>query len=486
MPLSISLAVSSEATPEAGIITALWAGLVAAIFGGSNYNIIGPTGALSGFLTSYAIVHGSSTLAMLAIISGIFILIAHYFRLERYLIFVPGSTIHGFTLGVALIIILNQLNFIFGLSGLQIHKNLLKNVIETVTHWHGFSPIAILLFSIFLAALFVFAKLVPPIPAVIILSPIGILAGLVIKFLFPNVVLQTLGTKFGTVHGNLFALPHFVLDTSLLLSGATIAFIAILETLISAKIADGISKTKHNQRKETLGLGLANIISGLLGGIPATAALARTTLNIRSGANSKMSQGISSICIGLISIILLPYFSYMPLPVIAAILVFVAIRMIEAEHFARLWIYDKTNFCLALLVALVTVIEDPILGVIIGSAISLLLFMEKLSHSYVEFSETMPLTEITHEKKPFITYFIPGPLSYINAQAHIAHFESHLEEYRNKTVVINLKHLYFIDLDGIDALHEIIDVLKAHDVTVIISEVNPRTKEILEKHQLIK
>ncbi|MBM3887125.1 SulP family inorganic anion transporter [Candidatus Dependentiae bacterium] len=376
---------------------------------------------------------------MLAIVSGLFVLMAYFLRLERYLVFVPGCVVHGFTLGVAVIIMLNQLNFIFGLSHVPVHKHFIYNVIESLSHWPHFSVLSMVVFSCFLITLIFLCKKFSKIPAIILVSPFGILLGLF------NVPLQTLSMKFGMIKGSLFLIPSFTIIPSLFLPALTIAVVSILETLISAKIADGITKTKHSTHKELLGLALANIGAGLFGGIPATAALARTTLNIKSGATHRISQAISSVCIAICAVILLPYFSYMPLAVIAAILVFVAIRMIETEHFFRLFIYDKTNFFVSMIVAFITVAQDPIMGIILGSAVSLILFMEKLSHGYLEASGIK--ASVIDQLPDVVIYYLAGPLGYINAQAHLSHFESHLEEYRDKNVVLNLRKLYFIDLD---------------------------------------
>src|SRR5207244_3921522 len=144
----------------------------------------------------------------------------------------------------------------------------------------------------------------------------------------------------------------------------------ILETMVSAKIADTMTKTRYDKRKEMLALGLANIGSGLMGGIPATAALARTSLNIKTGANNRVSATISSISIAIISVILITYFKYIPLPVIAAILVFVAMRMVETKHFARMFAIDKKSFFLSLVVALITVYQDPITGILVGTGVA--------------------------------------------------------------------------------------------------------------------
>lgn len=476
VPLSISLGVASQSTPIAGIITAVWAGLIAAFFGGSNYNIIGPTGALSGILAAYASVHGLQTLPMLAFITGLIILVAYYFRLERYLIFIPGSTIHGFTIGVACIIILSQLNSALGLKDLPQHNEIAANAIESLRHLHTLSYAPFLLFIASLLFLLFLGRL-RTIPGPIVLAPVGIMIGYTSsKGILPH--LATLGTTFGELQADLFSKPQLTLTSSFLPTALTVALIAIIETMISARIADGITKTKHNQSKELFGLGLANMISGLMGGMPATAALARTALNIKSGARYKLSQGISSLSIALISIGFLRFFTYMPLAVIAALLVMIAISMIEKEHMVRLFKYDKANFAISLLVAFITIWQDPITGIGVGTALSLILFAQKISHGYYELSEhTAPHNEHFAADPHYIVYSIKGPLAYINSQAHSARFQSAEFNYP-KNVILRLR-IYYLDLDGVDALNEIIEYLESKGNRVLISEIKPHIAAFL-------
>lgn len=488
IPLSVSLAVASQTSPVAGIITAIWAGVIASIFGGSNFNIVGPTGALSGILATYAIIHGAATLPMLAIITGVIILVAYATKLERYLVFVPASTIHGFTLGVAFIIGLNQLNFALGLTGLTKHEKFIDNLFESLAHLSEASFIALAVFLFFLISLLLLAKLTPKIPGAILLSPIGILFGYLASNNILPFQLETLGSKFSDVSAKIFLIPTFSFDISMLSVGLTVAFVAILETMISAKIADGMTKTKHHKRKEMLGLGLANIASGLFGGIPATAALARTSLNIKTGATDKISATISSIAIAVISLLLLTYFKFIPMAVIAAILVFVAIRMVEAEHFIRFYKYDKKSFYISLIVAFVTIYEDPIIGILLGTVLSLLLFMDKLSRG--QFDLVMnhinkgvvghmtgeQLSQIT-KNSHVLVYSIKGHLAYINSQAHITRFEEGLKHH--DSVVLRIRELYFIDGDGAEAFDEIIEIIHSKGKKVLLSGVNPNIESHL-------
>ena len=490
IPLSVSLAVASQTTPVAGIITAFWAGILASLFGGSNFNIVGPTGALSGILATYAIVHGAHTLPMVAVMTGAIILVAYVTKLERYLVFVPASTVHGFTLGVAFIIALNQMNFALGLNGLEKHEKFIDNVIESFKHISYFSPVAVIIFFAFLVGLFIFLRYLPKVPGAIILSPVGILLGYASTQKLIPLQLETLQSRFGDMSPTLFQKPVFFFDSSLVITALTVAFVAILETMISARIADGITHTKHNKRKEMMGLGLANVASGMFGGIPATAALARTSLNIKTGATDKISATVSSVVIAIISLLLLTYFKYIPMSVIAAILVFVAIRMVEAEHLVRFFKYDKKNFILTLLVAAVTIYEDPIIGILFGTAVSLLVFMDTLSRGQFDLAinhidkgivDKVSGAEIDKKTKEshILVYSIKGHLSYINSQAHITRFEQNLTEYHS--VVLRLRELYFIDSDGVEALDELITLIRSTGKKVILTGISELVDSTLKQ-----
>ena len=235
--------------------------------------------------------------------------------------YIPGNTVQGFTLGVAFTIAFNQFNFAFGLTGLPKHETFIDNLIESFRHIGSSSVQAIIVFVIFFALLFIVERVwkkwsaagkVPFIPAAALLAPFGILLGYLSQTHKIPLVVQTLGMKFTDLTPKFF-LPftaHVNFDRAFFSTVMTIALVAILETMLSAKIADGMTKTKHDKRKEMLGLGLANIASGFAGGIPATAALARTSLNIKSGATHKSSAVMSAVFVAVISLFLLPYFLF--------------------------------------------------------------------------------------------------------------------------------------------------------------------------------
>ncbi len=492
LPLSISLGIAAGATPLMGVITAIWAGLVASLIGGSHYNVTGPTGALSGILAAFALSYGMQTLPLLSILAGILIIIAFAFKLERFIAFVPASVVHGFTLGVAFIIALNQFNFAFGLQGLPVHSDFIKNVLESFKALPQTNTAAFVIFAIGLTFLFFALKKIKYVPGPIILALAGIAVGYVAnKGLIP-LDIQTLATKFGDIPSALATFPilsFHIIDRGVIVADITVAIVAILETLISAKIADGMTHTKYDQRKEMLGLGLANIASGMTGGIPATAALARTALNVKSGATHRTSGILNAVAVAIIALILLPTFKYLPLAIVASILVYVAIRMVEAEHFKHLYSHDKTAFWLSIVVAIITVVEEPIMGILVGSVLALLMFVRKLSfaRSEVSVNKDGQLIGRIHAERvreldvqgDTVVYRFSGELTYVNGQGHLEALRSLPDITSN--IVLGFRNLFYIDVDGLDIIEEVIETLESRGKTVSISSINQIAFPIIAK-----
>lgn len=483
IPMSVSLAVASGSTPTVGIITAVWAGLIAAILGGSDFNIVGPAGALSGILATFAFTHGAGMLPMLAIVSGVFILVSYALKLEKYLMFIPASTVHGFTLGVGLMLAFGQLNSAFGLTGLPAHSDPFANVMESFKHLPALDPATTTIFIVFLIGLFVLLRYTPKIPAVIALTPVGILLGWLADSKMIPFTIQTLGSKFPNIQAAFFKLPQFGMSKELLVASITVAAVAIIETMLCAKIADGITGTKHDRRKEMLALSLANIGSGLAGGLPATAVLARTSLNAKSGATHRTSEGLNAIFVLIISSIFLGLFKYIPLSVVAAILVFTSYRMIEQHHFIRMYRHDKKSFVISIIVGFVTIYWDPMVGILLGTAVALLLFIHKLSKGQFELVandiEEKKITDHIHGEHlhelpancDTLVYSIKGHLAYFNSLAHISRFEE--KDAAHKNVILRMRELFFIDLDGVDAFDDIVETIERNGLRVLVTGVNP-------------
>lgn len=496
IPLALALAITSGATPTQGIITAFWAGLLGAFFASSNYNIIGPTGALAGILVSYALTHGYQVLPLVAILSGLLIMAAYLFHLDKYIIFIPRSVVHGFTLGVAFIIGLGQLDNIFGITDLHKTDSVLQNVLLTFQNLNQANWSVFIIFIITTLFIIFWNKKFPKVPGAAIAAFLGIIAMLILPLLGYAPAFLTLGDKYPSIHATLFENPfaQFQLGTLLskdlwMLAVAT-AIIAILETLLSGQIADTMTETKFNRRKEVFGLSIANIGSGLMGGIPATAALARTALNIKSGANHKTSAMVNAFFVGLIALFFIGFFKLIPMVVIASILVVVAIGMVEKKHFIHLVENEKIAFILSILVAVIVVAEDPIAGILVGTVIALLIFVNKLSYGQTEIllwkngKMTEALLKNDFLKKAVIdsdivVYKISGTLTYVNMPAHL---EAVQKIKNNNYVIISLRHSFYADIDGIDYLGEIIEILRKNDnKKILLTGINREIENLIHK-----
>lgn len=499
-PLAIALALGSGATPTQGIITAFWAGLLGAIFGSSNFNIIGPTGALSGVLIAYAITHGAGSLPIIAIVAGFIIFLCYIFRLDKYIIFIPKSVVHGFTLGVAFIIGFGQIDNALGLNNLVKTEHFIENVWLSLQNINQANWLAFAIFFISTLFIYFWNKKFNKLPGAIIVAFLSILIILGLQKFGINLSILTLGDKYPDLRGTLFINIfnnldwHVFFAKDVLLISIATAIIAVLETLLSGQIANHMTKTKFDRPKEILGLSIANIGSGLMGGIPATAALARTALNIKSGAQHKTSGVINASLVGFTALFFLNYFKLMPMAVIAAILVIVAIGMVEKEHFIHLIENHKTAFFISIFVAAVVVVEDPIMGIAAGTIIALLIFVNKISYGQTEVllwkDGKMKDALLKHEflakdvlDSDIVVYKISGTLTYVNMPAHVEAVE---KIKNNKYVIISLRHAFYADADGVDYLGEIIEILKKHNDHIIIAGINREIERHIHKTSFYK
>ncbi len=498
VPLSIAISIASGASPVPGIITAVWAGLIASIFASSNYNIMGPAGALTAILAAASLQFGPAALPSIAVIAGVFILGAWALRLDRYISYIPSSVIHGFTLSVAIVIALSQLNFALGLTGLTKHAHFADNIRETFNNIHLANPTTVGFFLFALIAMFVLVRVLPKVPGAIIIAPIAILLGylgqkglipldlILLKDVYPNLSLS------------IFSIPKFTFSNALILPSLTVALVSILETELSAKIADTMTRTKHDQRKEIFGLGLANIGSGFFGGLPASGVFVRTALNVRSHATSRMSQGLNGLIVAVISLAVLGLFSYIPMAGISAILVFAAVRMVEIPFFKKLFAFDRTAFLVAMVVTGISVYQDAMVGILAGTVMSLIILIERMSKGQFELvvnkdqkiinriigEDTSKHIEIPKDAHVCV-YSIKGHLTYTNAFRHLARMRNTLM--RSQTAVIRLRELAYVDVDGIEALDEIFHDLTKGGVRVIVTGVNTHiARQLKHSHVFMK
>ena len=363
-------------------------------------------------------------------------------------------------------------------------ETVLGSLFANITHLGQGSLIAAGVFAASMVLLFIFTKCIPKLPAALFVAPIGILIGyLSTKGIVPD-SLMILSEKFPSMSFELFHLTKPAFNLSLLAPAISVAFIAILETLISAKIADGMTGTKFNVRKEVLGLGFAIIFSVFFGGLPATGVFVRTGLNVKSGATSRVSSIINALFVALISALLFSTFTLIPMPVIAAILIFAAVRMVETHELAYVYNQSKREFITAMLVAFLMLAVDSVVGLVFGIIITLLYYVKDLSRGNYEIIEgSIAGTDAAAEDQKSYVYKILGNVSYLNADTHADKIRELIEKFNE--VRIDMNGCASIDFDGIIMLEDVLKKQKAKGYTLMLTNIPTAlaSKLLFDAHQ---
>ncbi|NCU41876.1 MAG: SulP family inorganic anion transporter [Candidatus Moranbacteria bacterium] len=507
IPLSIALSIASGAGPLPGLITGIWGTLIGSIFIGSNYNIIGAAGALTTILFGATLTAplglGVAVLPLLAITSGFIILIIWILKINKYLYYIPSSVMYGFAGGVAVLIATSQIFDASGLSTLSRTGSFIGDIHQVILHHSDIHLPSLIVFGFFFGGILLWKKRNKKIPAVIPAVIIGILFGYGESKFFSSLDIISLYDKFGEIVVSVYlplegarlieALSQGDFLHWLFTLSGIIALISVLETLITAKLGDKITKTESSSSKELFGLALANIGSGFMGGLPATGVFIRTGANIKAGANHRTSGILASIFTGGITLVVLPFFSYLPMAVIAAVLVHTAIGLLEVEKFKDFWRHERTSFVIAILVALITIFHDAGLGVAVGAVASLFIFAERVSHGrfdiiwnygdntlyetrgnlYLRIPSPLPEVRV-------VTYSIAGNFSYIDAVRHAEHIKDLIHHPEVPALIIRLRDLFSIDYEGVAVLDELITECEHFNTLIIVTSVAPHiAKELM-------
>ncbi len=369
LPLSIALAIASGAGPAVGLITAIFAGGVAAVLGGSKTQVSGPTGAFVVIVFGIIAKNGMSGLVMATFMAGIFIIIMGLLRLGKLIKYIPLPIITGFTAGIAVTIFIGQINDFLGLGLKDMPSENLHKLVYTLSHIAQLSWITVAM-GVFAVAII---ALVPKIQKILPGPLVAIIVCTVINLFLPTKCI-TLGDIFGTVNINIsfsFGFFDFSQLPSLIVPAVTIAFLAAVESLLSAVVADGMTHSKHNPNMELIGQGVANIASSLFGGLPATGAIARTSANIRSGGRTPVAAVVHSVVILLLSLFLMPYAKYIPMTVFAAILIVVCYNMLNVEEIKKVLKTTPVDIGLMALTFALTVAFDLVVAILVCTSLSL-------------------------------------------------------------------------------------------------------------------
>jgi SulP family sulfate permease len=487
MPLAMAFAIASGATPAQGLYTAIVAGLVTSIAGGTRVQISGPTGAFIAVLAGITAQYGIAGLQAATVMAGCILLVMGLTRLGGVIKFIPSPVIVGFTAGIAVIIWTGQWKDFFGLhpaaTGLHFHEKFAAVLLE-LPHLHrattliSLLTLAILIFGNRGLARVPFLRRVP-MPLVAMLVAMGVQA----YGQFAGVA--TIGSAFGGIPRTLpgFAWPAISLSDLLQLIGPAfaIALLGAIESLLTAVVADGMTGARHDSNQELIGQGAANIIAPLFGGFAATGAVARTATSIRNGATSPLAGIVHAVLLLLVILLLAPWAAHVPLASLAAILFFVAWNMADIPHVRRLLrtapIADR--FLLLMTFAL-TVFVDLVVAVNVGVVLAALLFMRRMAETVRVEQQAFDDASDEDVKLPksVLVYRVEGPFFFGAAEK----LESTLERVQLgiETVVIRLGRVPFMDATGIHTLTEIVQRFQRRHVRVILCGIHDELRGALD------
>lgn len=491
IPLGMAFAIAAGVKPEYGIYTTIVAGILISLLGGSKFQIGGPTGAFIPILFAIVIQYGYENLLIAGFLAGIMLVLMGLFRLGALIKFIPRPVTIGFTAGIAVIIFSGQIANFLGLSGMKKHENFLPNMKEIALHLSTINIYSVSTAVISLIVILLIPKILPKVPG----SLVGLVVSSVVAALFFKGNVATIGSSFGDIPSTLPHL-HFPEITwervkVLIQPAFVIAMLGGIESLLSAVVADGMTGSRHNSNRELIGQGVANIVTPLFGGIPATGAIARTATNIKTGAVSPMSGIIHGIVVLLVLVLFSPLASEIPLASMAPILMLVAWNMSERKEFMRV-LKTKTSDSLVLLITfLLTVFTNLTTAVEVGLILAVILFVKRMS-DVLKVDKVLPDPNSKHDKVsshivaeghdcPQLDIFtIEGPLFFGAANMFEKSIMDTIHQ-RPKVLLLRMGKVPFMDITGESNLASLVNHFESFGGMVLVSGAQPQPLEVLKK-----
>jgi len=490
IPLAIAFAIASGVKPEQGLYTAIIAGLIISVLGGSRFQIGGPTGAF--IVIVYGIVgkYGYDGLATASLIAGFILLAMAFLKVGAYIKFIPYPVTIGFTSGIALIIFTGQIKDFFGLEMDSLPAEFVGKIQAYAQHIGDINPwaLGIALFS--LGLLIIWPKFTRKIPASLIAI---VLCTAAVKIL--NIPVETIESRFGQVPNTLPA-PHlpnisFELARKMFSPAVTIAVLAAVESLLSAVVADGMTGRRHRSNAEIMAQGFANIGSVMFGGIPATGAIARTATNIKNGGQTPVSGVIHALTILLIMLFFGKWAGMIPIAVLAAILVFVAYQMSEWRTFAGVFKYPKSDVVVMLITFFLTVIVDLTAAIEVGILLAMFLLVNRVTEvTHAGFVDKSLDEEENREDKEYIDSIKKIPDGVEVFEIDGVFFFGVIDKFKDsvtqdlknsKVFILYMEKVISIDGAGIKALDEVYNRLKVNGTHLLLCGVHQQPSHALEK-----
>jgi sulfate permease, SulP family len=493
LPLAMALAIASGTAPEKGLQTAIIAGFLISALGGSRVQIGGPTAAFIPVVFGVIERFGYGGLVLCTLLAGLMLISAGVLRIGSLMKYMPQPVITGFTAGIAISIVLSQLKDLFGLHMGAVPAEFFSRIGAYAQHAADFTTPAIVVSLASIALIAVLRRWRPSWPAFLIV--VGA-ATVVCTVVSPTV--ETIGTRFGGIPAQLprLTIPHIPFERTreLFPSAFTIAFLAGVESLLSAVVADGMIGGRHRSNCELVAQGTANVASALFSGLPATGALARTATNIRAGARSPVAGMLHACFLLLFMLVLAPWMRYIPLASLAAVLLVVAWNMAEIDSFKHLLRGPVGDRAVLLLTFALTVVFDLTIAIEVGLVLAAFLFMHRMSEVVAMKSQTLIDEEVDDFVNPtrpaqraivprdVEVYQVSGPLFFAVANR----LDEVLDQFPTppRAFILRLELVPLIDASGVTALRQLVRRCGQRGTRVILSGLQRQPLSILAQMQL--
>ncbi|WP_022886154.1 SulP family inorganic anion transporter [Glaciibacter superstes] len=474
LPLALAFGVSSGVGAEAGLITAIVAGLVAAVFGGSNVQVSGPTGAMVVVLAPIVVSHGVGSVMLISILAGIIVLLAGVLRLGRTVSYIPWPVIEGFTVGIGVIIFLQQIPAAVGVGGAGHSTNAVIAAMESAlgADWPAaFSPLATV--AVVAVVMLLLSRISGRLPASFIAIVVVTLGASLL-----GLPLDTIGELPRSLP--LPTLPVIEAESLLSLPGPAfaVAALAAIESLLSARVAASMTDTgPYNADRELVGQGLASIASGFFGGMPATGAIARTAVNVRSGARTRASAIVHSLALLAVVYLAANVVAVIPFAALSGVLMVTAARMISPTIIKQVLRSTRSDAIVFVITAIITVSFDLIIAVGIGIAVAAFFALRALSTASGVHREEPPGSSLAGDER-IALFRIDGSLFFGAAERILDRINDHEGI---EVVILRLSQLQLIDATGAHTLTDLVTALERRGVTVLIKGIRPEHLHVLER-----
>ncbi|MER5360134.1 SulP family inorganic anion transporter [Streptomyces sp. NPDC002785] len=482
LPLALGFGVSSGLGAEAGLATAVVAGALAAVFGGSNLQVSGPTGAMTVVLVPIVAQYGTGGVLMVGLIAGLMLIGLALARAGRYMAYIPASVVEGFTLGIACVIGLQQVPNALGVAKPEGGKVLVVtwHAIEAFTRSPNWTAVA--LAAGVVVVMLVGARWRPTIP----FSIVAVIAATLLTQLFRLDAAAPIGDMPAGLPAPSLGFVDMSALGSLLAPAIAVAALAALESLLSAQVADGMTVgQKHDPDKELFGQGLANIAAPLFGGVPATGAIARTAVNVRTGASSRLAALVHAAVLAVIVFAAAPLVSRIPLAALAGVLIATAIRMVEVGSLRAMAKATRADAIVLVLTAAATLALDLVYAVIIGlvvaGALALRAVARQARMDQVDFRPDMPGEHSDEEHallaEHIVAYRIDGPLFFAGAHRFLLEL-SEVADVR--VLILRMSRVTTLDATGALVLKDAVEKLNRRGIAVMTSGIRPGQRQALD------